>query len=447
MKKLLFLLLLIGLALAGVAWWLNPGRQRGPEAGEYTTLPVEYGAIRDVVSATGLVQPRQTFPVGTELAGKVVAVLADYNQTVAEGDVLLRLDDRMARQRLDEARVGVKQAEAGLDTAQKAAQRARNLTAEIRNQWDVELAESQVRRAQAAVEAAQVKVREAELGLSLTTVRVPVLSRPAEGSASSGHPERTGVGTLLEKGTVPGARQTFIVLDRKVSLNQEIGPPASALLFTLAGDLARMRVLTQVVEGDVGKIRRGLGADFTVAGGGENAPTFHGTVEEIRLVPTSERGAVFYTVVLNAANRKDDSGEWMLRPGLTASVDVIRQVHDHVWKLPSAALNVQPEDGMLTPQAKEKLARWQSAPDREQWRTVWVVGPENRPWPVFVRVGGTNARGEPGLQDAQYTEVLGWDPELKPQPGPEDKATYPRVIIGLPPPKKSGLFNAPTIKF
>jgi HlyD family secretion protein len=279
-------------------------------------------------------------------------------------------------------------------------------------------------------------------------VRVPVLARPGDGSASSGHPERTGVGTLAENGQAGGAKQTFIVLDRKVSLNQEIGPPASANLLTLAGDMARMRVLTQVVEGDVGKIRRGLGADFTVAGGGDNAPTFHGTVEEIRLVPTSERGAVFYTVVLDAPNRKDGaSGEWMLRPGLTASVDVIRQVHDPVWKVPSAALNVQPEEGSLAPGAKEKLERWQSAPDREQWRTVWVVGPENKPWPVFVRVGGVNARGEPGLQDAQYTEVLEWGPELRPQPEPGNKATYPRVIIGLPPPKKGGLFNAPTIKF
>ena len=76
-----------------------------------------------------------------------------------------------------------------------------------------------------------------------------------------------------------------------------------------------------------------------------------------------------------------------------------------------------------------------------------MVGPENKPWPVFVRVGGTNAKGEPGLQDAQYTEVLEWGPELKPQPDPANKATYPRVIIGLPPPKKSGFFNAPTIKF
>jgi multidrug efflux pump subunit AcrA (membrane-fusion protein) len=446
-KKLLFLLVLIGLALAGVAWWLNSARHRGTEPGEYTTLPVEYGAIRDVVSATGLVQPRQTFPVGTELAGKVVAVLADYNQTVAEGDVLLRLDDRMARQRLEEARVGVKQAQAALDTAEKTAQRERNRSPEVRSQWDVELAESQVRRARVAVEAAQVKVREAELGLSLTTVRVPVLSRPAEGSASPGHPERTGVGTLSANGHATGTKQTFIVLDRKVSLNQETGPPASAHLFTLAGDMARMRVLTQVVEGDVGKIRRGLGADFTVAGG-ENAPTFPGTVEEIRLVPTSERGAVFYTVVLNAPNRKDGrSGEWMLRPGLTASVDVIRQVHDPVWKLPSAALNVQPEEGTLAPGAQEKLARGPAASGREQWRTVWVVGPENKPWPVFVRVGGTNAKGEPGLQDAQFTEVLEWGSELRPQPGPADKTTYPRVIIGLPPPKKGGFFNAPTIKF
>src|ERR1051325_9736657 len=130
MKKLLVLLLLIGLALAGVAWWLNQKNQRGPEASEYTTLPVEYGAIRDVVSATGLVQPREVFPVGTELAGKVVAVLADFNQTVAEGDPLVQLDDRMARQRLGQAElavqlapVQVKQARASRDAAEKAAER------------------------------------------------------------------------------------------------------------------------------------------------------------------------------------------------------------------------------------------------------------------------------------------------------------------------------------
>ena len=70
------------------------------------------------------------------------------------------------------------------------------------------------------------------------------------------------IGTLAPEGTTPPRKRSFIVLDRKVSLNQEIGPPASAQLFTLAGSLDRMQVVTQVVEGDIFKIRRLILASF-----------------------------------------------------------------------------------------------------------------------------------------------------------------------------------------
>jgi hypothetical protein len=207
-----------------------------------------------------------------------------------------------------------------------------------------------------------------------------------------------------------------------------------------------MQVVTQVVEGDIFKIRRGLEADFTVAGGGDNEPTFHGTVEDIRLVPTSNHGAVFYNVLIDVHNQRDTSGDWLLRPGLTASVDIVRRAHEKAWKLPNAALNFQPDESVITPAARGKLARWHNHPDRQQWRAVWVLGPEQRPWPVFVRTGGGNARGEPGLQDAQFTEVLEWDPEYNPQPDPAKPATFPRLIIGMPAAKKNGLFSPPNIK-
>src|SRR4051794_23130435 len=102
-KKLLLLLLLLGAGLAGVAYWVSGHNRHAHEADRYTLAAVEYGRAAEVVSATGAVQARDVYPVGSEMAGRVVELLADFNQVVQEGDVLLRLDDRMARQRLAQA--------------------------------------------------------------------------------------------------------------------------------------------------------------------------------------------------------------------------------------------------------------------------------------------------------------------------------------------------------
>jgi multidrug efflux pump subunit AcrA (membrane-fusion protein) len=315
----------------------------------------------------------------------------------------------------------------------------------------VDLAESQLKSAQVAVEAAKVKVLEAEearhqaeLGLKLTVVRAPVLASDEDAStrtASLFPSDRAGVidgdpGRYREK-------RSFLVLDRKVSLNQQIVPPASMQLFTLAGDLERMQVHTQVAEGDVNKITRGMPVEFTVSGGGDAEPTFQGKVEDIRLTPSSDHGAVYYKVLVEVRNHKNpDTGDWHLRPGQTATVEVLRRVHEKTWKLPAAALSFQPEPAVLTEAAKAKLAHGQNAKDHDLWQPVWMVGADKKPWPVFVRTGGTD-----GIQDVQFTEVLEWDPEVRTRLDPKDSASFPRLIIGMSLGKKSGLFNPPNIKF
>jgi HlyD family secretion protein len=455
-KKLLFLLIFLGLALAGGAWWFNARRHRTAEAARYLLAPAEFGRIAEIVSATGLLQPRDTYTVGTELVGKVIEVLADFNQTVQEGDVLLRLDDRQARQRLKQAelaielaQVAVREAEANRNTAAKLLESEKKRSPEVRRQIDLDLAESKVKSADVAVEAARVKVREAEeahrqaqLALDLTVVRAPVLTPEKSVSVADA---RGNVGTLVSYGAPSGQKRPFIVLDRKVSLNQMVGPPTSAHLFTLAGDLDRMQVTAQVAEGDVGKVRRGLPVRFTLSGG-EDSGTFNGKVEDYRLLPTTDRGAVFYNVIVDVANERDSaSGEWRLRPGQTASVDILVRVHDPVWKVPAAALAFQPAETALTEAARAKLARWQNGKDQEPWKPAWTVGSDGKPWPVFVRIGGRNAKGEPAIQDAQSTEVLEWDPELSGKMDPKHPETIPQLIIGVPAPTKAGLFQAPKI--
>src|SRR5581483_9312465 len=118
LKKLLILLLFLGLALAAGVYGLAVWSDRMPAEDAYTLAPVEFGRLAEVVSATGILQPRDTFVVGTQLSGKVIAVHADFNQVVEEDDVLLRLDDRLARQQLKQAQLGVEAARVALKKAE-----------------------------------------------------------------------------------------------------------------------------------------------------------------------------------------------------------------------------------------------------------------------------------------------------------------------------------------
>ena len=453
MKKFLLVLIISALLLIGAAFWLRARRNSAAESLAWTTAPVEFGTLHEVVSATGLVQPREIFVVGSETAGKVVAVLADFNQIVEEGDVLLRLDDRMARQRLKQAelavrlaQVAVKEAESNRSTAEKAVKRLREMSDMVRSQTELDIAVNKLHAAEIAVEAAQLKVQEArdaqaqaELALKLTTIRAPIL----DGSATKGPRDHPGTGVLSEEAAAGRPKRSFVVLDRKVSLGQPIGSSVQGHLFTLAADLDPMRVTAQVGEGDIDKVRRGMSARFTISGSEEDAHKYTGQVADIHLIPTSEHGAVYYKVLIDAPNERDRaSGDWQLRPGQTASVDIIRRTHEATWKLPTAALNFEPSAAQLSDAARAKLGRADQLPKRDQWRTVWTIGSDRKPWPIFVRIGGVNARGDTGIQDGQYTEVLEWDAETTPD---ADDPSALQVITDMPPPKKSW-FNIPNIR-
>jgi hypothetical protein len=239
----------------------------------------------------------------------------------------------------------------------------------------------------------------------------------------------------------------FLVLERKVSLGQLISPPASGHLFTLAGGLDVVQIEAQVAEGDVSKVVKGLTAEFTVASYSDTDLRFQGQVTDVRLSPVNDRGAVFYKVILEARNERDPASKrWRLTPGLTATVDIVRRRHERAWKMPALALSFQPDEAKLSESARAKIRRWQDVKDRDHWKPVWVVGKDHTPWPIFVRTGGEDSKGEAGIRDPSFTtEVLEWDPDLAVKPEPGNLATYPQVIIAAPA-EKSGLFNRPAIK-
>jgi HlyD family secretion protein len=429
-KKLLLLLIILAVAVIIGTYWL-PSYRAGSDHG-FKLIRVEPGSLVDLVSATGIVEPRDLSVVASEVSGEVVKIFpeADFDRQVHKDQPLLQLDDRMARLKLDEAEVAVRvanayvqQASASLEAAQVALKRQRELLQKnLTAQAEVERADHQYKAALANLKAAHVKVdeleaaaRRARLAVDLTTVRAPA------------------AGTII---------------DRKVVLGQMIAPPASSHLFTIASDLERMQVSTQVAEGDIGKIHLGQPATFSVYAYSDGDVRFQAKVELIHPQPANEKGAVYYTVMLDATNRRDpnskDGNGWMLRPGMTANVEIRLREHANTWKLPLAVVNFQLDPIYQTEAAKDRLAEWQARSDAVDWQTVWTMK-NAKPWPIFVRTGGTNAGGQTGIKDAQFYEVLQWDDSLDPRPDPKNDSTFPRVINQAPP-KKQGFFDKGNIK-
>jgi HlyD family secretion protein len=430
MKKLLLFLVLLGVALTAGAFWVN--RPRTPAVSEtlFTYTPVEFGSLRETVSATGALKPQALLLVTSELPGLVVDIVGKVNDVVSEGDVVLKLDDSTPRLKLAEATVAVEAAQLNVAQAkhlEEAARLALKYQTDLEKgafRSDKDQAEAKLHAAQAGVKAAEIKVmlaktsqQEAQNALDKTLVRVPV----------------------LPGGTA--ARRKYVVLDCKVQLGQMVGPTLPQPLFMLATDLAHLEVHAQVAEQDVAKVKKGMPATFAVSAYQEQDLKFSGKVRQMQLLPSGLPGGVYYETIIDAPNQRDpQTGEWRLRPGMTAAVDLIRREKKAVWKLPASALGFQMDDAYLSDAARARLAEWNSRPDQADWRPLWTWDAQrNIPWPIFVRIYQS---GEPGLSNGEFTEVLAWEPGREPSPsGPPL-----RVILSAPPAHRPGLFEQTNIK-
>lgn len=428
MKKLLLFLIVAGAVGLGVWWWRFAPRTQGLSEDQLTFATLTRATIRDVVGATGLVEPREVVLVGSEMPGIVTQVHGKINQQVSEGMVLAQLDDRKLRFHVEKASNGAQAAKAALTQAQAsrdAAQTAYKTQLELESKGgiraDREQAQFQLKAAEAGVEAAlgtlsaaNTAHKEAQLALEMTEIKVPTLNGN-------------------------GAKRSFLVLDRKVHEGQMVGPQAPPL-FMLAGDLDRVEVHAQIAEGDVNKVRKGQDAVFKITTFADEEVEFRGKVKEVRPLATNVKGSVFYATVIDVANQRDaQSGEWRLRPGMTVSVDVIRREQKEAWSVPSAAMNFQLDAAYRNAAAQKRLETWQQRPDAADWQALWVWDKEQQaPAPLFVRIGGLK-NGAPGLKDETGNEILEWEPGREPSPGDSP----PRIIIQTPPARQPGFFDRP----
>jgi HlyD family secretion protein len=473
MKKLLFLLLGLALVLAVVGYVVSDsGAGAASRAATQfdTEPPVLFGTLHETVGGTGAVRPQEVLVIGTELSGRVIKVLHDSGDVVESGDELFQLDDTIPREKLiqaqktvatasaavEAAQADIQRAEGQRDAAEKTEQEMSKATKGTFSLSQLEAARATVAASRAAVKAAEASVKTAtarldeateavklaQVGVDLTHVRVPFIQRTASAGAD--------LGTVVGEEASDAPRRKYTMLERKVAVNQLVAPPSSGQLCTLAGDLEQMEVQIQISESDIGKVTKGARVFFTVSAYTDKDVYFTGQVKEMRLMPASTQGAVFYTAVVTVQNQRDTRGEWRLRPGMsTSGVDIITNTvdgpdHRGTWLVPSVALDFQLDEAYYPPGVKDKAV----SPYGEEWKPVWVLD-GNTPQRTFVKVGvsGKAEDARTGLRAEPYSQVE-WAPDLNQQPLPGQPETYPRAITAAPAVKKSKWFSiSNVIKF
>ncbi len=375
-KRAPWIALLVVLA-AGVGYWIYRVRHRPPEV-QYKAVPVERRRIVGKVTASGTLSALVTVQVGTQVSGRIQKLYADFNSAVKKGELVAKIDAQIFEAAEQQAEANYLSAKAGVATAQASAlnadkQYARTKALHDQNlaaQADLDTAEANVATTHAAIDAAKAGLAQALASLHQAQVNLSYTSivSPIDG----------------------------VVISRSVDVGQTVAASLSApTLFTIAQDLTKMQVDTNVAEGDVGRLQVGMKTYFTV----DSFPgqQFLGKIRQIRNAATTVQNVVTYDAVIDV-----DNPDLRLRPGMTANVTVVYAEKKGALAVPNAALRFRPPPSLLGKAATPDDSRRHghggppsSDPDAHETRTVWILG-SGAPHTATIH---------PGLSDGSVTEV------------------------------------------
>lgn len=331
---------------------------------KYRTEKVTRGAIQASVTATGTVNSVVNVLVGTQVSGTIKTLYADFNSPVKKGQLIARIDPATFEAQVAQARANVMSAKANLDKSEvsrvdtkRTMERNRELFGRnliARSDLDTaetnyETAVTQVTAAKAQIAQAQAALRTAEINLEYTKIVSPV---------------------------------NGIVVSRNVDVGQTVAASfQTPTLFTIAQDLTKMQIDSNIAEADIGRIVDGQAVEFNV----DAYPdiTFKGRVSQVRNAPITVQNVVTYDVVI-----KVDNSDLKLKPGMTANLSIIVANRENILKIPNAALRFRPSDGRKSGAVKQEK--------REKGASVWIVE-NNKPKRLKLTAG---------ISDGSFTEVL-----------------------------------------
>ena len=363
MRRVQFVLAVVGMALASGCGEGGPNLGGGPKGPKYRFAPITRTDLVRTVEATGTVQPRNTpsgIPVGAQVNGKVLKLFVDYNSTVTNGQVVALIDPlvyeatyRNAVGQLHGNQAKVKQCEATLTLAEKTLVRKRALFAkEMCPEADLDAAieardsaRASLDSAKASVEQSEASVSKAKADLDYCTIRSPV---------------------------------NGVVLARKVEEGETVVSSMNAVpVLTIAEDLKTVWVEATVPEADVGNIKVGQAVTFTADA---YRRRFKGTVRQIRLAATTMNNVVTYPIIIEAENPDE-----MLFPGMTATLSIETARAEDAVAVSAAAFRFRPKEEDRAPG------------EVPRGRKIWLVGADDRLVPHLVKEG---------VSDDSFTELV-----------------------------------------
>src|SRR5436190_12346142 len=316
-KPLWIVLLLVVLAGSGIGIWQWRKHAAAAAAPRYDTVAVDRGPIVAKVTATGTLSALVTVQVGTQVSGRLKEILVDFNSPVKKGQVIAKIEPALFAAALESARANYLAAQG---TVTKLEAQAEN-------------AKLQYERAQALFE------RKAIAQADLDTARATMRAADGDVTASRGNMEQAKAAlhqaqVNLNYTTIVSPT-TGVVISRSVDVGQTVAASLSApTLFLIAEDLTKMQVDTSVAEADIGKLKSGMDATFTVDA--YPARTFKGTIRQIRNAPQTQQNVVTYDAVIDVSNP-----DLALRPGMTANITFIYDHRDSALRVANAALRFQ----------------------------------------------------------------------------------------------------------
>jgi HlyD family secretion protein len=407
----------------------------------FITAPVERGTILRTVTATGTVDALITVDVSSQLSGRIAEVFVDFNDTVQVGQPLARLDQDLFAARVSEARAALKVAGASVELQRAGLERAKVALVNTRTAQKIteaQLVAAQVRqheteaefqRKSALVRTGTVSEQDfsqaraaRDAGIADLLASSEQVAMKTEAVAIAAAELRMAAANLESADAIAEQRQAAlsqaeldfnravllspidgVIIKRDVNPGQTIAVSLEAkALFKIAHNLSEMQVYGKIDEADVGQLKVGQVAHFSV----DTYPnrTFVGRVLQIRISPEVQQNVVTYTAVISASNH-----ELLLFPGMTALLHIVVSNSGEILKVPNQALRFRPD----RPTTDTKMAS--SSADAPA--TVWRVGGDGRPTPVVVGIGhsdddatelvaGPLIEGEPvilGIANAQTT--------------------------------------------
>ncbi|HEX9251956.1 MAG TPA: efflux RND transporter periplasmic adaptor subunit [Ignavibacteriaceae bacterium] len=305
-KKILIISSIIVIALVAIYFLFFNSSEAGTN--KFTFATITRGDLNTTITSTGTLQAVTTVDVGTQVSGKIDRLLVDFNNNVRKGQLLAVLDTTNLALQVNNALTGLQKAQASYDVAKATYERDQTLfDKKFMSELDFITSKSNYETAIANLNSAKSSLAQAKTNLSYAYIFSPIKGK---------------------------------IINRNVEEGQTVAASLSApTLFTIAEDLSKMQILTNVDESDIGQIKEGQDAQFTV----QTYPDkkFTGKVFQIRLGSSVVSNVVNYIVVVNAEN--DDN---LLLPGMTATVDFYVEKRTNVLMIPNSALRFQPTDQM-----------------------------------------------------------------------------------------------------